>query len=204
MAELYHYGTKEHSGRYPFGSGERPYQRLQSSRGLNRIYKISKKESKLSSKKQRNDEKIDKLYSKLNVPKSLRKEKEIANLYRKALLYKEKARGAEIRLAKGKKLSRHQQKRIARLRNAEAAIARAEKKGAKYRSKISNLDYKNSVINKKLEKLSNKKMSEVSKLELEYGKKAVERALKNLEMTKQSSADFNGDRVTGASVNKKK
>ena len=24
--ELYHYGTKRHSGRYPFGSGERPYQ----------------------------------------------------------------------------------------------------------------------------------------------------------------------------------
>lgn len=26
--ELYHYGTKEHSGRYPWGSGENPYQRL--------------------------------------------------------------------------------------------------------------------------------------------------------------------------------
>lgn len=25
---LMHYGTKEHSGRYPYGSGERPYQRL--------------------------------------------------------------------------------------------------------------------------------------------------------------------------------
>lgn len=24
--ELYHYGTKRHSGRYPWGSGERPYQ----------------------------------------------------------------------------------------------------------------------------------------------------------------------------------
>lgn len=26
MAELYHYGTKRHSGRYPYGSGEDPYQ----------------------------------------------------------------------------------------------------------------------------------------------------------------------------------
>lgn len=26
--ELYHYGTKRHSGRYPWGSGENPYQRL--------------------------------------------------------------------------------------------------------------------------------------------------------------------------------
>lgn len=26
MAELYHYGTKRHSGRYPYGSGENPYQ----------------------------------------------------------------------------------------------------------------------------------------------------------------------------------
>lgn len=29
MRELYHYGTKEHSGRYRWGSGERPYQRLE-------------------------------------------------------------------------------------------------------------------------------------------------------------------------------
>lgn len=28
LDELYHYGTKEHSGRYPWGSGETPYQRL--------------------------------------------------------------------------------------------------------------------------------------------------------------------------------
>ena len=26
--ELYHYGTPRHSGRYPWGSGENPYQRL--------------------------------------------------------------------------------------------------------------------------------------------------------------------------------
>ena len=27
--ELYHYGTPRHSGRYPWGSGENPYQRQQ-------------------------------------------------------------------------------------------------------------------------------------------------------------------------------
>lgn len=27
--EIYHFGTKEHSGRYPWGSGERPRQRLE-------------------------------------------------------------------------------------------------------------------------------------------------------------------------------
>ena len=27
--ELYHYGTPRHSGRYPWGSGENPYQRNQ-------------------------------------------------------------------------------------------------------------------------------------------------------------------------------
>lgn len=31
--ELYHYGTKEHSGRYDWGSGDRPYQRLEGAHG---------------------------------------------------------------------------------------------------------------------------------------------------------------------------
>ena len=35
MSELYHYGTKRHSGRYPYGSGENPYQH--ESRFLNDI-----------------------------------------------------------------------------------------------------------------------------------------------------------------------
>ena len=30
--EIYHFGTKEHSGRYPWGSGERPRQRLEKRR----------------------------------------------------------------------------------------------------------------------------------------------------------------------------
>ena len=41
--ELFHYGTPKHSGRYPWGSGERPYQRLQ---GLYDSYRQGVKEGK--------------------------------------------------------------------------------------------------------------------------------------------------------------
>ena len=39
--ELYHYGTPRHSGRYPWGSGENPYQRNQSFIGY--VDKLHKK-----------------------------------------------------------------------------------------------------------------------------------------------------------------
>ena len=39
--EIYHYGTPRHSGRYPWGSGENPYQRNQSFIGY--IDKLHKK-----------------------------------------------------------------------------------------------------------------------------------------------------------------
>lgn len=42
--ELYHYGTKRHSGRYPFGSGKRPFQ------GLVEAYR--KAESKIEKNKE--------------------------------------------------------------------------------------------------------------------------------------------------------
>ena len=37
MAELYHYGTKRHSGRYPWGSGNRPFQREVDSKDSRKI-----------------------------------------------------------------------------------------------------------------------------------------------------------------------
>ena len=39
--ELYHYGTPRHSGRYPWGSGENPYQRNQDF--LGRVNDLRKK-----------------------------------------------------------------------------------------------------------------------------------------------------------------
>lgn len=32
--EIYHFGTKEHSGRYPWGSGDRPKQRLEKAKNI--------------------------------------------------------------------------------------------------------------------------------------------------------------------------
>ncbi len=41
--ELYHFGTKGHSGRYPWGSGGRPYQRLEKPKGGGFISFLKKK-----------------------------------------------------------------------------------------------------------------------------------------------------------------
>lgn len=41
--ELYHVGTKMHSGRYPYGSGDRPYQR---EGGIKKYHKKAKKNEK--------------------------------------------------------------------------------------------------------------------------------------------------------------
>ena len=50
--EIYHYGMPERSGRYAWGSGDRPYQRLEK--------KVSRMESKLNRRFSRGDAKIDK------------------------------------------------------------------------------------------------------------------------------------------------
>ena len=42
-SELYHFGTKGHSGRYEWGSGDRPYQRLEKAHGG--VFKRKKKDS---------------------------------------------------------------------------------------------------------------------------------------------------------------
>ena len=51
-SELYHYGTKHHSGRYPYGSGERPYQDREAARAEqyknNEIEAIKKRIDKTS------------------------------------------------------------------------------------------------------------------------------------------------------------
>lgn len=49
MNELYHYGIKRRSGRYPYGSGDRPYQELKRSK------KIEARKTKRIEKKLRKD-----------------------------------------------------------------------------------------------------------------------------------------------------
>lgn len=43
--ELYHYGVPKRSGRYPYGSGERPYQGESTKKIVKRINKLSKKKA---------------------------------------------------------------------------------------------------------------------------------------------------------------
>lgn len=56
--ELYHYGMPERSGRYAWGSGDRPYQRLEG--------KVSKMEDRLKKKFAKADSKTSKLQSNAN------------------------------------------------------------------------------------------------------------------------------------------
>lgn len=56
--EIYHYGMPERSGRYAWGSGDRPYQRLEG--------KASKMEKRLNKKFMRIDTKTSKLQTKAN------------------------------------------------------------------------------------------------------------------------------------------
>lgn len=49
LGYLVHYGTPRHSGRYPWGSGKRPKQRLEQSKNEETIIKASKLNKKLNS-----------------------------------------------------------------------------------------------------------------------------------------------------------
>lgn len=55
-ASIEHYGTPRHSGRYPYGSGERPYQSLEGSKSSKKAVKAYNKEvQKLIKKKAKED-----------------------------------------------------------------------------------------------------------------------------------------------------
>lgn len=47
MNEIYHYGIKRRSGRYPWGSGDRPFQSTESSHDKSQIKSISKNDGRL-------------------------------------------------------------------------------------------------------------------------------------------------------------
>lgn len=46
--EIYHFGTKEHSGRYPWGSGDRPRQRLEKAKNIGKA--VGKTAGKIATK----------------------------------------------------------------------------------------------------------------------------------------------------------
>lgn len=66
--EIYHYGTKEHSGRYPWGSGDRPKQRLESGKSKYVNHDAFYKALDSSNRKEISDldKKLDEAYNKLS------------------------------------------------------------------------------------------------------------------------------------------
>lgn len=64
-SELWHYGTKHHSGRYPYGSGDRPYQDRETARYINReVGRIDKTARKSSKAYEKATNKVVKKYNK--------------------------------------------------------------------------------------------------------------------------------------------
>lgn len=64
--EIYHYGTKHHSGRYPYGSGDRPYQDKEARKFEKRDARKNRLEKKLTKKFDKRDRKISKNQERAN------------------------------------------------------------------------------------------------------------------------------------------
>lgn len=140
--------------------------------------KISSKEEKLSTKKKKNQAKIDKLNDKLSSDKAKARDVRSEKLRAKANVRTAQARRAGYKAMRGRYLMPSDRRQLDRARNAEAAYARSDSKNSKMRAKVSELEFKNAKIDKKIEKLGNKKLSQISKAEKKFGKEAVDKVLK--------------------------
>lgn len=100
--EIYHYGMPERSGRYAWGSGDRPYQRLEGkvSRMENRLKKKFSKTDLRTSKLQENiNKKMDKANAQRNsIFKSRRTKAERS--FNEAYSLEEKKQRAEYKMSK--------------------------------------------------------------------------------------------------------
>lgn len=75
--ELYHYGIPRKSGRYPWGSGDRPYQSLEVNPGLKKMARASKKIQRISRKVEARRARNNKLYAKVEkLSRSSKEEKQ--------------------------------------------------------------------------------------------------------------------------------
>lgn len=72
--ELYHYGMPERSGRYAWGSGDRPYQRLEG--------KAQRMEKRLRKKFEKADKKADKLVEDPDTPRNISKLRKLGEIDR--------------------------------------------------------------------------------------------------------------------------
>ena len=153
---LIHYGTKRHSGRYPWGSGERPYQDDNKTNRFKR--RIEKNQNKLDKQTAKSATKIAKMESKAN-----KADIKIAKLRKKAmgrftsdakaekLMTKvhESERKSEANKLKANKLQNKMNVTQAKIDKDNAKMALYEKKVKNKLGEIGDLDSKSvSAINK--------------------------------------------------------
>lgn len=67
-SDILHYGTKRHSGRYPYGSGKEPYQDMKSSKSKD--YKLTAYKSRESERLEKEKNKLSKKIEKSDKPES--------------------------------------------------------------------------------------------------------------------------------------
>lgn len=126
----------------------------------------------------RNQSKIDKLDKKLHTTGAMKRKARAAKAQAKLDKYERKAAKARLRLAKGKNISRRQEKAIMKSEKYKAKVAANSAKNDKWESGIAKLEKKNTRLQKKVDRL-NKKManeqlnSPSTQKKIEAGKDAV-------------------------------
>lgn len=192
--ELYHHGIlgqrwgQRNGPPYPLGSSD--HSASEKKAGWQKsLDKLSSKEDKLYSKKNKNQAKIDKLNAKLNTDKAKARDVRTERLKAKANVRTAQARRAGYKAQRGRFLLPSDRRQLDRARNAEAAYARSGIKNSKMRAKISELEFKNEKIDKKIEAIADKKFSQISRAEREFGRDSVFKAL-GIERTSESKKQF--------------
>ena len=180
--ELYHHGIlgqrwgQRNGPPYPLGSSD--HSASEKKAGWQKsLDKISSKEEKLSAKKNKNQAKINKLNAKLNTDKAKARDAKTAKLEAKVNARRIQAHRAQYKASRGRFLFPSDKREIDRLFYAEDALAKSDRKNSKLRSKVANLEIKNSKIDRALAKLEKKKLSQISRAEKNVGKKEVDRFL---------------------------
>ena len=183
MAELYHYGVKHRSGRYPYGSGDRPYQDVEGGGGLFKRKKKNKKaEEPKPPEKSRRDEARD-------AAKTVTKEEAMKTMSPTSLH------------AVRRELSDDELNRVVnRVRNEQTLEAQSENElrrhtsssrsaidAYRHRKEISDSDLE--VLNKRLQE--EQKLREFKNAEVERGKKFI-KSLDKLNTYVNKGLDYYG------------
>ena len=124
---LVHYGTPMHSGRYPWGSGERPRQRLEGIGNDPRSFRLTSEEKKLIRKATRSDYDGTKSSLSKSEKKALRRALAKQDAYRQAKRNaRQERRDAKVAAKEAKRIKDAQREEEIRRSKEEAAAKKAE------------------------------------------------------------------------------